>query len=186
MRRVEKRGGFTLIELLVVVMIIGLLIGILLPALSSMRRTTIKTTCSSNLRQIGVAIKAHQNDNGDRFPVARYMPDPFLTIFPDDPGLPAAIDQQMSEEGRVYLCPGDGGYVHELAGTSYTYNASLSGRVLDETWFARRLDFNITEVPVAYDCDGNSFALQGGGQIEVPPFHRLRNLLFADGHVGNY
>ena len=114
------------------------------------------------------------------------MPAPFISSFQADPPLFTILSDELPDDSKVYKCGGDNGYVHDLARISYTYNASLSGRQLDETWFARRLNFNVTEIPVAYDCDGNTFQLEEDGQITVPAFHVYRNLLFADGHVGNY
>jgi len=114
------------------------------------------------------------------------MPDPFLTSFPEDPDLPTAIQDQINFETDAYHCPGDDGFIHAVAGISYTYNASLAGRQLDESWFKRRLGLDSAAVPVSYDTDGNRFEMQDGSQIVAPPFHVLRNLPFADWHVGNY
>lgn len=182
----RKHNAFSLIELLVVISILALLVGILLPALSLARQAATKGACGSNLRQVGVALSIYQGDQKDRFPLARYMPAPFLTTFPQDPGLPTAVQDQLDPTTGAYRCPGDDGFVHALTGISYTYNASLAGRQLNETWFNRRLKLDATEVPVSYDTDGNTFEMQDGSQITAPPFHTLRNLLFADWHVGNY
>ena len=178
--------AFTLIELLVVISIIAILLGILLPGLAKMRQVTIKSTCSSNLRQIGLALQTHRNEHDNAYPVARYMPDPFISGFAEIPGLPQTLESYVPSRSKVYRCGGDDGYVYDIADVSYTYNASLSGREPNETWFVRRLEFGESDVPVAYDCDGGTFVLQDGGDLPVPPFHRLRNLLFADGHVGNF
>ena len=186
MKDTKPTSGFTLIELLVVISIIVILIGILLPVVNMARQSARKAACGSNLRQIGMGIQVYQGDDAERFPVARYMPDPFITSFLQDPGLPDALAEQLPADSKVYRCPADVDYVYALAGVSYTYNASLGGRQLDKTWFARRLSFTASETPVSYDTDGNAFKLQNGSQLVVPPFHLLRNLLFADGHVGNY
>ena len=179
-----RTGGFTLIELLVVIVIISVLLGILLPAAGAIKRYATRTACSSNLKQIGVAIDAYVSGTNGLYPPARYMPSPFVSSSTDPP-LPAVLKKQLSDQGEIFKCQGDE-TVYALAGTSYVYNNSQAGRKLDETWFARRIRFSTADIPVAYDCDGNTFVLEGGGNVTVDFFHAERNLLFADGHVGDY
>ncbi len=58
---VSKRSGFTLVELLVVIAVVGLLIGLLLPAVQSAREAARRMQCSSNQRQIGLAIQNYES-----------------------------------------------------------------------------------------------------------------------------
>ena len=62
------KAGFTLIELLVVIAIIALLMGILMPALSRVREMAKRSVCSSQVKQIGVAMTAYTSDYDGRMP----------------------------------------------------------------------------------------------------------------------
>src|ERR687888_166883 len=66
--RMGQRRGFTLIELLVVIAIIAILAAILFPVFARARESARRSTCLSNLKQIGTATLMYLQDYDDTYP----------------------------------------------------------------------------------------------------------------------
>jgi len=111
---------FTLIELLVVIAIIAILAAMLLPALAKAREKARTISCTSQLKQLGLATSMYTNDNDDMIAgvnditvAGKYTSD--SAIIPEAPNLmkngstwyrcwATAIWPYVNNE-KMYLCP---------------------------------------------------------------------------------
>lgn len=94
------REAFTLVELLVVIGIVALLISILLPSLNKARESAKQVACSSNMRQIGIAMSLYCADNKNWFPPN--------TLVPERPGnywWPSRVYSYLNRNIEVFRCP---------------------------------------------------------------------------------
>ncbi len=170
MRRI-KQAGFTLMELLTVIAVISIAAGILLPAVRTARERARRTSCASNLRQIGFALEIYISENAGRFPVCASNktnnPEGFLTV----------VDLLMPSVNSpgVFICPSDASY-HIEEGTSYLWNRYLNGLSYDHA-SVYVLSGGRTYMPVLFDMD--SFHGEPGSDAS-------RNFLYPDGRVAGY
>ncbi len=101
---------FTLIELLVVIAIIAVLASMLLPALGKARQKAQHVTCTSNLKQIGMAVLLYIDEHDDWFPGMLQSSGPFINDL--SPYLKARtptgsnfIYARSPSDVHVYWCP---------------------------------------------------------------------------------
>jgi prepilin-type N-terminal cleavage/methylation domain-containing protein/prepilin-type processing-associated H-X9-DG protein len=106
-----KNRAFTLIELLVVIAIIAILAAMLFPVFARARESARRTTCSSNLRQIGQGIMMYAQDYDETFPVANF--NDMVYGYPpqthrDGSGRPVALAdllQPYTKNRGIFFCP---------------------------------------------------------------------------------
>lgn len=73
----SRSRAFTLIELLTVIAIIGVLAAIIIGSVSKVRDAARRSTCVSNLRQIGAAFPLYAADNKGFYPAVRQATYPY-------------------------------------------------------------------------------------------------------------
>ncbi len=141
----KERVNFTLIELLVVVAIIAILAAMLLPALGRAREAGKRSSCISNMKQIGLANNQYAGDYGDYscvYSEINQMPPPLcrywfgrritsgmggVSKFDATDGL---LSSYVGNDGKVFCCPSFP-YTGELTGVEngagYGYNGYWLG-----------------------------------------------------------
>lgn len=96
------RGGFTLLESLAVIAVIAVLATVIIPAVLSVRESSARAKCVSNLRQMGVAFANYAADkdgylpnNNDAAPGRWYLVlNPYLGLKDSDRSRPS-----------IFICP---------------------------------------------------------------------------------
>src|SRR5262249_11511404 len=100
----RRQRAFTLIELLVVIAIIAILAAILFPVFAKARENARRTSCTSNLKQMGLGILQYTQDYDETFPLS--VTASTSTTSNPPVGWADAI-QPYVKNTQIYQCPSD-------------------------------------------------------------------------------
>jgi prepilin-type N-terminal cleavage/methylation domain-containing protein/prepilin-type processing-associated H-X9-DG protein len=106
----SRRHAFTLIELLVVIAIIAILAAILFPVFGRARENARRSSCQSNLKQIGLAIMQYTQDYDEQYPVARLNSGANGTRL-----MWVASTMPYVKSYQLYTCPSDASEIRNVS-----------------------------------------------------------------------
>lgn len=162
----KRQGkGFTLIELLVVIAIIAILAAILFPVFARARENARRTSCLSNLKQIGLGFMMYTQDYDEKYPQSfAYNPQvPANGSWGGSPGAYYWFWQNMIypyvKSNQLFVCPnGD-----TSATTPYYANYGVNGNVIRKSTGPISMAEISSPSTVYMVMDAGSYCLQEGG-----------------------
>jgi prepilin-type N-terminal cleavage/methylation domain-containing protein/prepilin-type processing-associated H-X9-DG protein len=129
-RTCNRNRAFTLVEMLVNLAIISLLAAILFPVFSRVRDNARRSSCQSNLKQLGLSFMLYAQDNDEKFPCGNEtQPSPYLGM-----GWAAQVKSYVGNP-QIYRCPSDPARLAApMLTASYAYNNNLVHKPDDDVF----------------------------------------------------
>jgi prepilin-type N-terminal cleavage/methylation domain-containing protein/prepilin-type processing-associated H-X9-DG protein len=180
--KMHFRKGFTLIELLIVIAIIAILASILFPVFARARESARRSSCASNMKQLGLAASQYSQDYDEYTVPTRYCPGGSTSNSTLQYFAWSDIIQPYIKSTQVLVCPSSKGKAQSI-----TYNLKLGSSFLESVstnpYPNRKL--STLEIPaqtVAFvDAIGTASLTDSGGRPQSPIFKVDRNS--AGGYV---
>ncbi len=205
------RSAFTLIELLVVIAIIAILAAILFPVFARARENARRSSCQSNMKQIGLGLLQYTQDYDEKFPQGQdtskrgrgwagaalpYIKSAQIFVCPSDTKTPNANPQISYAFNTAITFPINGYNSPSIAAFNATSLTVMCFEATNVTWDPKT-DAEITYSPAGDGYNGDIvsgaryatgyMADKGGGtsNYDDPKGRHLEtsNWLFVDGHV---
>lgn len=206
------RQGFTLIELLVVIAIIAILAAILFPVFGRARESARKSSCQSNLKQLGLGFAQYLQDYDERTPYAACVDSTLdgsttcnAGALTGDPingpyaqfNWPKRIDAYLKNT-QIFVCPSDTPLPNEDGALGYWANGYYFYKPNNQTRHIGEIQLPAQMSLLFDDLTGNRRnrityrpSWSGSAWLDQGSFTALRqgvhnethNVLYVDGHV---
>jgi prepilin-type N-terminal cleavage/methylation domain-containing protein/prepilin-type processing-associated H-X9-DG protein len=207
----SNRKAFTLIELLVVIAIIAILAAILFPVFARARENARRTSCLSNLKQIGLGIMQYTQDYDEKLPASAVCGPQLLETGVTSTGTtcssPAGTYYHLwwheiysyVKSTQVFVCPSTSAtWTGNYTPSSYVYglNTNIGGDALasipqvaitpmigDSTYYLMDPDHDCSS---GHGTSINPWCTSGTNDNADAPLDRhldTFNLVFVDGHA---
>ena len=164
---IRHSPAFTLAELLVVIAIVAVLAALAYPAYQRVLESGRATACTSNLRQLGMALSLYLGENNNTMPTLKTAR---ASLADDVPVIDNTLNKYAPNKA-VFACPADRQGFAAKTGTSYLWNVTLNGQALASLNFLGLTDTS-SHIPVLSDKEGFH-----------PYLNDHINILYADGHA---
>ncbi len=121
------KRAFTLVEILIVLFVIGVLAALLFPAFERARQNARRSSCQSNLKQIGLGLLQYQRDYDEKAPFDYADSDGSGAYNPNFDAGWMQILQPYIKSTQVFQCPSEPlPYNPPQQATDYWYSAPVS------------------------------------------------------------
>jgi prepilin-type N-terminal cleavage/methylation domain-containing protein len=182
----RPRTGFTLIELLVVIAIIAILAAILFPVFARARESARRSSCLSNMKQIGIGLRMYLDDYDQTFPPGGKKS---WEAGKNDRNLLAVQLQPYAKNEGIFRCPSDTGFgtfkptLAQTFGSSYTDALRNVWNGVDLQLKSEAAITNVVDRPLLWDMNENWHPATGNLPASDKDPRLERHVLFADLHV---
>ena len=205
--RVSKLRGFTLIELLVVIAIIAILAAILFPVFAKAREKARTSSCSSNEKQIMIAVLQYAQDYDETFPFGG------ATIAGGAGDRWHKVVEPYIKNAQVFVCPSRPNFIRgygcnwnisdwqsakslgsivDASGTAYTLDTGSCSATVIGLPPASWVDYETTYTDWQWappgswtSSPGTRYTTNGGNELRRPVSRHNEglNVAYVDGHV---
>lgn len=164
MERRTRSTGFTLIELLVVIAIIAILAAILFPVFQKVRENARRTSCLSNMKQLGLAFTQYVQDNEEKNPNGVN----FST--PGGNGWAGQLYNYVQSK-QVFICPDDSAGAAAFSSYGYNSNNTIPTGAGVDSYAISKYDAPAKTV-LLFETQGNYFSATGTADVSIEANNR--------------